>query len=157
MGWRSGISAEWTQGMTSWSETLFEPKLMFYWCFIGQERLKPWNLSLKTLRMVVANNTVTVSSVGSGVERSRDVVVNFCSSIIKIFLSPESRVTLGGQRCDPAMWRTRTSSRFRIQLVSFLNRMVTSLTWSIYIGKCSKMDVFVLQHCVLECILEITT
>jgi hypothetical protein len=27
----------------------------------------------------------------------------------------------------------------------------------IYSGKCSKMDVFVLQHCVLECILEITT
>jgi len=46
--------------------------------------------------MVVANSTVMVSSVGSGAERSRDVVMNFCSSIIKIFLSPASRLAGNG-------------------------------------------------------------
>ena len=36
----------------------------------------------------------------------------------------KSRITLGGQWCDPAMWLT---FQFRIWLGSFLNRMVTSL------------------------------
>jgi len=42
--------------------------------------------------MAVANSTVTVSSVGSRAERSHNVVVNFQSLIIKIFLSPASRL-----------------------------------------------------------------
>jgi len=40
----------------------------------------------------MANSTVTASSVDSGAEHSRDVIVNFCSLIIKIFPSPASRL-----------------------------------------------------------------
>jgi len=44
----------------------------------------------------VANSTVMVSSVGSGVECSCDVIVNFCSLIIKNFLSPTSHLVGNG-------------------------------------------------------------
>ena len=59
-----------------------------------------------TLRMAVANSTVTVSSVGSRAERSHDVIVNFQSLIIKNFLSPTSHlvgnsVTLTDQNFKP--------------------------------------------------------